>query len=137
MAIWKRKAVTILGDGKVTLCLLIRLRHHMVTACHNLHHPVNIYHEHADYYSTSAYPLSYSEFKASTSSAGTLAKAWLYNYERPADPSSTEDDRAAAAEYWYGVLAIYDPGAKRVQPWMVQRKKVKNGYIRRKRLYRH
>ena len=93
--------------------------------------------EHADYYSTSAYPLSYSEYKASTASAGTLAKAWLYNYERPADPASTENDRAAAAEYWYGVLAIYDPGAKQVRPWMAQRKKVKNGYIRRKRIYRH
>lgn len=93
--------------------------------------------EHADYYSTTAYPLSYAEFKVSTMSAGDLAKAWLYNYERPADPTSTENDRADCAEYWYGVLAIYDPNARRVKPWMVTRKAVKNGFVRPRRLSRY
>lgn len=92
--------------------------------------------KHADYYSTTSYPLSYADFKVSTNSAGDLAKAWLYNYERPADPSSTENARAAAAEYWYDILIQYDPSARRVKPWMSSRKDVKCGYIRRKRIYR-
>ena len=78
-------------------------------------------HNFADYYSTTAYPLSYSEFKTSTLGPGDLAKAWLYNYERPADPSSTENDRADEAIYWYGVLAQYDPNAnvrKKMPLWM-------------------
>lgn len=65
--------------------------------------------EHADYYATSSYPLSYAQFKQSTESAGYLARAWLYNYERPADPASTEGQRASNAEYWYGVLSGETP----------------------------
>lgn len=60
--------------------------------------------QYADYYSTGAYPLSYAEFKSSNETPGYLAKAWLYNYERPADPEATEAARVENAEYWYGVL---------------------------------
>lgn len=67
---------------------------------------VNTY---ADYYSTSAYPLSYSDFKASTQLPEYLASAWLYNYERPEDPSATESDRQASARYWYQVLQGLPP----------------------------
>lgn len=65
--------------------------------------------QYADYYSTNAYPLSYSQFKVSTQTPSYLAKAWLYNYERPADPASTENGRASEAEYWYTVLQNYTP----------------------------
>lgn len=66
-------------------------------------------HNYADYYSTSSYPLTFEEFKVSQLSAGTLARAWLYNYERPADPASTEDYRAESADYWFGILSQYNP----------------------------
>lgn len=64
----------------------------------------------ADYYPTSSYPETFSEFKKSTKDAGYLARAWLYNYERPADPSATAGARAENAQYWYGVLESYVPG---------------------------
>lgn len=63
----------------------------------------------ADYYSTSKYPLSYAAFKISTETPSYLAKAWLYNYERPKDPAATENARAANAEYWYQVLSGEPP----------------------------
>lgn len=77
----------------------------------------------ADYYPAPGTPyenLSFSDFKVSTQSAGYLARAWLYNYERPLDPASTEDYRAQAAEYWYGVLSQYSPTGKKKMPlWMM------------------
>lgn len=94
-------------------------------------------HNYADYYPTSTYPLTFAEYKISTYNAGLMAKAWLYNYERPADPASTENARAEAANYWYGILSAYDPSAKKVKPWIATRKEHKNGYIRRKRLFRY
>lgn len=60
--------------------------------------------ENADYYKTARYPLTYEQFKTSTLNSGYLAKAWLYNYERPADPSSTAESRAENGEYWFEVL---------------------------------
>lgn len=63
----------------------------------------------ADYYSTSSYPLSYAEFKASKADAGYLASAWLYNYERPGDPSATEAARREEAGYWWGILSGETP----------------------------
>lgn len=65
--------------------------------------------EYADYYKTSAYPLSYEEFKASEQSAEYLASAWLYNYERPGDPSATEAARREEAAYWWGILGGTTP----------------------------
>lgn len=67
--------------------------------------------EHADYYATSSYPESYSEFKASTESASYLAKVWIYNYERPSASSiaSTLADRQEKAEYWYSTLGGVSP----------------------------
>lgn len=80
-------------------------------------------HNYADYYSTSSYPISYSEFKTSTLSPSELAKAWLYNYERPGDPASTEADRADEAMYWYGILSPYSPTpiptTKKMPLWMM------------------
>lgn len=63
----------------------------------------------ADYYPTSAYPLSYAEFKASTESPAYLASAWLYNYERPENPAGSEAQRQESAEYWYTYLSGEEP----------------------------
>lgn len=56
------------------------------------------------YIKTDDYPYTFKQFKESTVAAGTLARAWMHNYERPAS-YSTEDVRAASAEYWYGILS--------------------------------
>lgn len=56
------------------------------------------------YYPTDAYPLSFQAFKTSTASPAELASAWLYNYERPADPGATESYRRQQAEAWYSFL---------------------------------
>lgn len=56
------------------------------------------------YISTSAYPLSMQAFRESTQSPDYLASAWLYNYERPANPSATEAGRRADALWWYDWL---------------------------------
>lgn len=63
----------------------------------------------ADYYSTTDYPLSFAEFKASTESPAYLARAWLYNYERPEAPGATVNIRSTAAEYWYQILSGEEP----------------------------
>lgn len=65
--------------------------------------------EYGDYISTSAYPLSFSQFKVSTDTPEYLAGAWVYNYERPADPSATIAGRRESARYWYQVLQGLPP----------------------------
>ena len=65
--------------------------------------------QYADYYATTSYPLSYADFKQSTDSPAYLARAWLYNYERPKKPGATEAARAENAEYWYTVLTGEEP----------------------------
>lgn len=59
------------------------------------------------YIPTSAYPLSMNEFKSSTLSPSYLALAWLYNYERPLDPSATAAQRAAEATWWYDFITAH------------------------------
>lgn len=69
------------------------------------------YLDHADDYSytygywgwiaTSTYDISFSEYKQSTNSPSHCAKAWLYNLERPGNPSASENIRAQNAESWY------------------------------------
>ena len=56
------------------------------------------------YIRTNAYPLTMEQFRTSTQDPGYLALAWLYNYERPADPSATAAERAAQARWWYDWL---------------------------------
>ena len=92
--------------------------------------------ENADYYATSTYPLSYAEFKASTENPAYLASAWLYNYERPADPAATEQARQTSANFWYQVLSGEtpppDPGpppvivgsSRRLPLWMYSTKRI-------------
>lgn len=55
------------------------------------------------YYQTTQYPLSFSEFKVSTESPNYLGMAFLYNYERPADYN--QPWRGTQAEEWYSFLS--------------------------------
>lgn len=63
----------------------------------------------ADYYQTTAYPIPFSDFKTSTLPPDELAAAWVYNYERPGNPSATIAGRREAAIYWYNIFIKYDP----------------------------
>lgn len=65
--------------------------------------------EHADYFPTPSYNISYAEYKANTLPPEYSATAWLYNYERPLDPSATLQQRIEAARYWYDVLGGQEP----------------------------
>lgn len=56
------------------------------------------------YIPTQSYPLTMQQFRESTSDPGYLALAWLYNYERPADPAATAAERAAQATWWYDFI---------------------------------
>lgn len=91
-------------------------------------------HNYADYYPTSEFPLTFQEYKISTYNAGLMAIAWLYNYERPADPEATKWDRFDAANYWFGVLSQYNGG---VPTAIKAERKKANGHIWRKRLLKY
>lgn len=65
--------------------------------------------KYADYSKTDAYPLTYAQYKSSTADAEYLAAAWLYNYERPKDPSASIASRKANAKYWYEALSGVTP----------------------------
>ncbi len=75
--------------------------------------------EGVQYYATDNYPESFYEFSRSEKSAAYLAAAFLFNYERPADPKPEE--RGSQAEYWYDYLlpllegGTLIPGRKRRQ----------------------
>ncbi len=55
------------------------------------------------------YPLTFAQYKRSTQTPEYLAKAWLHNYERPDNPSATENARATLARYWYNKLSGVTP----------------------------
>ena len=75
---------------------------------------------HGDYIPTQTYPMSYADFKSSTQSADYLASVWLYNYKRLLNPSATEANRKAAANYWFGILENYVPTRRKKMPlWMM------------------
>ena len=74
--------------------------------------------------------LSFSEFKVSTQTPEYLAGAWVYNYERPADPSATIAGRREAARYWYQVLQGLPPippvpptGSSKFKWWLYLRRR--------------
>ena len=60
---------------------------------------------------TTTYPGSYADFRinAGNKSVADLAKEFLYNFEKPADPSASEATRVAQAEYWYNYLLTAGP----------------------------
>jgi hypothetical protein len=66
---------------------------------------------HQQWYATSSYPLSFTEFTQSTETPEYLAEAFITNYERPADP--TQPARQTQARYWWDNLSgsgTIDPG---------------------------
>ena len=59
---------------------------------------------------TNLYSISFSEFTKSTENVGYLARAFLLNYERPADQSATvQAYRSELAENWYKVIGGTTP----------------------------
>lgn len=63
------------------------------------------------WYATDSYNISFAEFSTSSEDSGTLAKAFLLNYERPADQSSSvQEYRASLADNWYSYLSGVEPG---------------------------
>lgn len=63
----------------------------------------------AQWISTESYPMSFHSFLTSEDSPADLASAWLYDWERPGDPSVTEEARRTAAEEWYTYLTGEEP----------------------------
>lgn len=56
------------------------------------------------YYPTGSHPLTAGQFKVSNASAADLAETFLYNYERPADPSASVAARRSQGTAWYQYL---------------------------------
>lgn len=61
------------------------------------------------YYATSKYNFSFTEFLTGSHTVDELARAWLYNYERPADPASSESIRVSRSERWYEFITGQEP----------------------------
>lgn len=69
------------------------------------------------WYATSSYNMSFEEFATSELDSGTLAKAFLLNYERPADQSSSvQEYRASLGLHWFSYLSGYYEGNDPVVP---------------------
>jgi hypothetical protein len=69
------------------------------------------------WFATSSYPISFSEFKVSTETPEYLAEAFITNYERPADP--TQPLRQTQARYWWDNLSgtgMITPGGGGTDP---------------------
>lgn len=64
---------------------------------------------------TGRYPISFLEAWTSSESPEYLASAFLYNYERPADPGATEADRRSQGRYWYDYLSQFAGGAQKIE----------------------
>lgn len=80
---------------------------------------------------TAAHDITFREFTKSTGDVGTLAKAFLLNYERPADQSeSVQEYRAELARDWYeyltgsGGVIIPSTRKKRRFPFVLFGKKI-------------
>ena len=71
------------------------------------------------YYPTTNYPESFKEFSVSTKSPEYLAAAFLYNYERPAEPNPT--DRGNRARKWMDFLSSVLPPTSWAKPpvWLL------------------
>ena len=53
---------------------------------------------------TSTYPVSFSDFKQLNTTPSEAAYIWLYNLERPSNPSASAPTRAENAERWYSYI---------------------------------
>ena len=61
--------------------------------------------ENPQYYQThTAYPMTFTEFAASTASPSYLSDVWLYNFEQPANPSATQQYRRDCSDYFYNLF---------------------------------
>lgn len=61
------------------------------------------------YYKTDNYPFSFTDFLTGDHTVADLARAWLYNYERPKNPAGSEALRVERSENWYRLLAGAEP----------------------------
>lgn len=61
------------------------------------------------YYATASYNFSFTSFLTEEHTVDELARAWLYNYERPGDPAATESIRVSQANTWYEFLSGQEP----------------------------
>lgn len=70
------------------------------------------------FYATENYNISFREFSTSLETPEYLASAFLYNYERPTDPTATEAFRRERARYFYNLYNGYYPSAEtNPSPW--------------------
>lgn len=65
---------------------------------------------------TASYNLSMPEFLTSEESPAWLASAWLYDWERPKNPASTESIRQQEAEYYYQLFTGEEPPEPPISP---------------------
>lgn len=77
------------------------------------------------YIPTQSYPLTMQQFRESTSDPGYLALAWLYNYERPADPAATAAERAAQAAWWYDFIVNHPYVDKQGNILLLKRRRIR------------
>lgn len=77
------------------------------------------------YIPTQSYPLTMQQFRESTSDPGYLALAWLYNYERPADPTATAAERAAQAAWWYDFIVNHPYVDKQGNIILLKRRRIR------------
>ena len=68
------------------------------------------------YYATSGYPETFQEFSVSTKSVDYLTRAFVTNYERPADISESIARRIAFAELCYTTLNFSGGGGSVIHP---------------------
>lgn len=68
------------------------------------------------YYATSSYPETFQEFSVSTKSVDYLTRAFVTNYERPADISQSIAARIAFAELCYTTLNFSGGGGAVIHP---------------------
>ena len=73
---------------------------------------------------TDSFNLSFKEFKTSSSGVDYLAKAFLLNYERPADQGETvQNYRASLASDWYSYLTGTEPTPENPENPIIFKKK--------------
>lgn len=89
---------------------------------------------------TSSYDMTFSEFTVSTATARELGKAFLLNYERPADQSEeVQVYREYLAEVWYNVLTGGGGPVVPDEPTGTKNKKKKYNFVlfgeRRRKLW--
>lgn len=77
---------------------------------------------------TDSYNLSFTEFSKSEQSVSYLAKAFLLNYERPADQSeSVQEFRSSLAQQWFSTLST--GSAQPSNPSLTFKKRKKNYFL--------